>query len=86
MAIAGYTWSPLFDLFDWSYRTGDAAPSHYLERLGLGAWAVHRSETVFEPAVVGFDAFVGPSFDVMPRGREKFAGAFRKRSPRRHVA
>lgn len=35
MPIAGYTWFPLFDLFDWSYRTGDADPTHYLEPLGL---------------------------------------------------
>jgi beta-glucosidase len=33
--IVGYTWFPLFDLFDWSYRTGDEPPAHYLERLGL---------------------------------------------------
>jgi beta-glucosidase len=47
LPVYGYTWFPLFDLFDWSYRTGDAPPSDYLERLGLarlvtapdGTWA-----------------------------------------------
>ena len=35
LPVVGYTWFPLFDLFDWSYRTGTAPPADYLEQLGL---------------------------------------------------
>ncbi len=35
LPIAGYTWFPLFDLLDWSYRNGTEAPTRYLESLGL---------------------------------------------------
>ncbi|SHF65980.1 glycosyl hydrolase family 1 [Jatrophihabitans endophyticus] len=32
--VVGYTWFPLFDLVDWSYRTGTEPVAHYLEPLG----------------------------------------------------
>ena len=35
LPVVGYTWFPLFDLVDWSYRTGTGPSSDYLEPLGL---------------------------------------------------
>lgn len=35
LPVAGYTWFPLFDLLDWSYRTGTGPAQEYLEPLGL---------------------------------------------------
>lgn len=33
--VVGYTWFPLFDLFDWAYRTGTDDAERYLEPLGM---------------------------------------------------
>lgn len=33
--VLGYTWFPLFDLVDWSYRTGEGPLSDYLVTLGM---------------------------------------------------
>jgi hypothetical protein len=40
-------------------------------RGAVGMPAVHGSQPVFRPAVVGLDPFVDLSFDVMPRGRHQ---------------
>jgi beta-glucosidase/6-phospho-beta-glucosidase/beta-galactosidase len=55
--VVGYTWFPLFDLLDWSYRTGQDAPARYLEPLGLAALHAGENGDLVRAKRPAFDRF-----------------------------
>lgn len=40
--VVGYTWWPLFDMIEWTYRHGTEPPDHY--RLAMGLWDLVRDD------------------------------------------
>lgn len=57
LPVVGYTWFPLFDLLDWSYRTGSEEPARYLEPLGLARLRPAPNGDLVREPTAAFDKF-----------------------------
>jgi beta-glucosidase/6-phospho-beta-glucosidase/beta-galactosidase len=55
--VVGYTWFPLFDLFDWAYRTGTEPAERYLELLGMVRLVPNPDGTLTRQTTPTFDRF-----------------------------
>ncbi len=69
LPVVGYTWFPLFDLLDWSYRTGTGPAAQYLEPLGLYRLAPGSDGQLRREATAAVDRFRELATTYGPTGR-----------------
>ncbi|BDO41183.1 family 1 glycosylhydrolase [Cellulomonas sp. NTE-D12] len=69
LPVVGYTWFPLFDLLDWSYRTGTGPAAQYLEPLGLYRLSPDPADELRREHTAAVDRFRQLATTYGPAGR-----------------